>query len=86
MISSFVQGMNRGSKDRCGPVGQHPSRPALEAWEGLCQAAISPLAYFADRNQKLTRAVNCTFLGSETVEVGTPKEESVGFVSGSANW
>jgi len=71
MISSFVQEMK--SKDRF--ARGTPS-----------QAAVNRLAQFPDRNQKLTRAVNCTFLGSETVEVGTPKDESVGFVSGIANW
>ena len=69
------------------PVGAtHRAIRLCEAGNGLCQASMSPPAQFLDRNQKLTRAVNCTFLGSETVEVGTPKEESVGFVSGSANW
>jgi hypothetical protein len=66
---------------------RHPSHPVLATPGNACaRATISRLAQFSDRNQKLTRAVNCTFLGSETVEVGTPNEEFVGFVSGIANW
>ena len=71
-------------KDEPLRVNTEPSS-ANEAGQGLYQATINRLAH-SDRNQKLTRAVNCTFLGSETVEVGTPKDESVGFVSGIANW
>ena len=71
----FFRAGNEIEEARIDPAPSHP-----------CQATINRLAEFPDRNQKLTRAVNCTVLGFETAEVGTPKEASVGLVSGTANW
>src|ERR1700677_3552214 len=63
---------NAGLSESCN-AREVPRQAALTAWHG------------SQSDQKLTRNVNCMFLGLVMVEFGIPKEESVGFESGTLN-